>query len=282
MTDTGVKTLIMETCDLPTIPAVALKILDMVSKEKTTAPDLQRVIEKDAGLAGRVLKISNSALYGCKSSITNISTAIMVMGFSTLKTVVIAAASKGIYKRFGMTEKFLWDHSIVNGLASRAIAEKAGFKKPTEAFLSGLLHDIGKAVINNSYPTQYQKLMSRVLMEGLDFAEAEEAEFGFNHLDVGGLLARKWNFPEEMCETIKNHHDFEKVDDPYIARLSAIVDLANAVSRYLGVGGEYPGVYSLEKLAAPPYLGIGVDYIMPLAERVRDEYLKEKEALTGT
>ncbi len=279
MSDAGVQNLIMETCDLPTIPAVALKIMDMVGREKTSAPDLQKVIEKDAGLAGRVLKISNSALYGCRSSITNLSTAIMVMGFSTLKTVVIAAASKGIYKRFGLTEKYLWDHSLVNGLASRAIAEKAGFKKPTEAFLAGLLHDIGKAVINNSHPAQYQKLMGNVLTNGLDFAEAEETEFGFNHLDAGGLLARKWNFPDEMCEAIKNHHDFEKVDDPYIAQLSAIVNLANGLSRYLGVGGECPGVYMLEGLAAPAYLGISVDDLMPLAERVREEYQKEKESL---
>ncbi|HEY3345990.1 MAG TPA: HDOD domain-containing protein [Nitrospirota bacterium] len=274
-----VERLIEETCDLPTIPTVAMKVMELVSMETTSALDLQVVIENDAGLAGRVLKISNSALYGCRSSITNLSQAIMVMGFSILKAVVIAASTRNIYKRFGLTEKFLWEHSIVNGLASRQIALKVGFGKVEEAFLAGLMHDIGKVVICNSFPAQYQQLVNRVYLEGLDFAETETAAFGYNHLDVGWLLARKWKLPDEMAAAIRYHHDFTVEPDPLYAHFAAIVNLANSVSRFLGVGGEFHAGVNFEEMDSFKYLGLKPEDMLKLVEKTQEEYQSEKQVL---
>lgn len=274
-----VERLIEETCDLPTIPTVALKVMDLVGLDTTSAIDIQAVIEKDSGLAGRVLKISNSALYGCRSSITNLSQAIMIMGFSILKAVVIAASTRNIYKRFGITEKFLWEHSIVNGLASRQISLHIGFGKVEEAFLAGLMHDVGKVVINNTYPNQYQQLVSRVYTEGLDFAEAETEVFGFNHLDVGWLLAKKWKLPDEMSAAIRYHHDFTLQPDPLLAHFAAIVNLSNGISRFIGVGGEFQRGVQFEHMESFHYLGLKNENMMKLVEKTQDEYQSEKQVL---
>ncbi|MGA2193211.1 MAG: HDOD domain-containing protein [Nitrospirota bacterium] len=264
-------------CDLPTIPVVASTVLEMVGREETSAADLQGIIEKDQALAGRVLKLSNSALYGCRGSITTLSTAIMIMGFTILKAVVIAASTKNIYKRFGHTEKYLWEHSIINGIASREIAMVVGVAKSEEAFLSGLLHDIGKVVINNNYPVQYKNIIRRVYCEGLDFAEAEKETFGYSHLDVGGLLAKKWKLPEEISTAIRHHHDFSLLSEPFLAKLSAIVNMANWVSLNMGVGGEYQGSMDLDSRQALLFLGLKNDELFEVVDRVKEAYMAEKE-----
>jgi len=275
----SVEKLIADTCDLPTIPTVALKVMELMEEESTSAADLKRVIEVDPALAARVLKISNSALYGCRGSVTSLPTAIMVMGFDTLKSVVIAASTRSIYKRFGLTEKFLWEHSLVNGLASRAIAAKVGLGKLDEAFVAGLLHDIGKVVIDNSAPAQYQMLVSKVFCEGLDFEDAERAMFGFSHVDVGAMVAKKWKLSEELEAVITCHHDFTRQSDPYLAKLAAAVNLANGVSRLLGVGGEFQGGVHLDRLESFDYLALTRDGLNDMIDEVQESYRNEKTVL---
>ena len=109
----------MNASDLPTIPVVATKVMQLLESENASADEIARVVSSDPAVTARVLKISNSSFYGCQRQIQTLSHAIMVLGFSTLKSVVVAASVKQVYKPYGLTEKMLWQHSFGAGLAAR-------------------------------------------------------------------------------------------------------------------------------------------------------------------
>src|SRR5689334_7992258 len=118
------ETAIMTAADLPTIPVVALKVMQLIESEQATAEELAKIVASDPAVAARVLKISNSSFYGCRRQIQTLSSAIVVLGFSTLKRLVVAASLKQVYKPYDLTEKMLWEHSFAAGIAAKIIASQ--------------------------------------------------------------------------------------------------------------------------------------------------------------
>jgi len=140
-----------------------------------------------------------------------------------------------LFKSFGLTEKLLWEHSFGCAAISKHIAKVIKYPKVEEAFLAGLLHDIGKVVLNLKIPDKTREIVQEVYNNpDVSFMQAEQEMFGFNHAQVGKLIARKWNFAETIEETIGCHHD------PRQARilpvLTVIVNFGNLVCHKLEVG----------------------------------------------
>ncbi|NVN89069.1 MAG: HDOD domain-containing protein [Desulfuromonadales bacterium] len=234
--------LIMNANDLPTIPVVATKVLQLVESESTTAEDLARVVSSDPAVAARVLKISNSTFFGCKRQINTLSHAIMMLGYNTLKSLVMAASVKQVYKTYGLTEKMLWEHSFGAGLAARIIANTTQLANDEEAFLGGLFHDIGKTIMNNIDSKQFQLVMQKCYNEDLSFIEAEQQFYPYSHAEVGGLVIQKWNFPEMLMKAVLEHHSFNfpEDEDPYQVTITCIVGLANLFCHKIGLGQREP------------------------------------------
>lgn len=234
--------LIMNANDLPTIPVVATKVLQLVESESTTAEDLAKVVSSDPAVAARVLKISNSTFFGCKRQINTLSHAIMMLGYNTLKSLVMAASVKQVYKTYGLTEKMLWEHSFGAGLAARIIASTTQLANDEEAFLGGLFHDIGKTIMNNMDSAQFQLVMQKCYNENLSFLEAEQQVYPFSHADVGGLVIQKWNFPDMLMKAVLEHHRFQfpEDEDPYQITITCIVGLANLFCHKVGLGQREP------------------------------------------
>ncbi|HJV22741.1 MAG TPA: HDOD domain-containing protein, partial [Holophagaceae bacterium] len=134
--------------DLPPLPQVAAQVLRISADPDATAEDLRKVISTDQALTSQILKISNSAMFGMMREIKTLSQAIMTLGFSTIKSVVIASSAKNLYQRgaVGLQERLLWEHALVTALASRALGKQLKFPRVEEAFIGGLMHDIGKSV----------------------------------------------------------------------------------------------------------------------------------------
>lgn len=231
---------IMSAGDLPTIPVVATQVMQLLESEKATAEDLARIVASDPAVAARVLKISNSSFYGCQRQIQSLSMAIVILGYSTLKSLVIAASVKQVYKPFGLTEKMLWEHSFGAGLASRIIASKTKLANEEEAFLAGLFHDIGKTIMNTQNRDKFQEVMEKCYNDGVSFEEAEMNEYPYSHDQVGAYVIRKWNFPDILFTTIMQHHklEFSPTDDAYIINLTALVNLADQFCNKLGIGAR--------------------------------------------
>ncbi|MBT1072126.1 HDOD domain-containing protein [Pelotalea chapellei] len=234
--------LIMNTGDLPTIPVVATKVLQLIEQEGASAEELAKVVASDPAVAARVLKISNSSFYGCQRQIQTLSHAIMMLGYNTLKSLVIAASVKQVYKPYGLTEQMLWEHSFGAGLAARIIAGKTRLIHEEEAFLGGLFHDIGKIVMDTMDNRQFQTIMQICYNNDVSFLEAEQQVYQYNHADVGAMVIKKWNFPIMLMKAVAEHHHFrfDEDEDPYQIKLTCVVGLSNLFCHKCGIGVREP------------------------------------------
>jgi putative nucleotidyltransferase with HDIG domain len=234
--------LINSASDLPTIPVVATKVMQLIESETTTAEDLARVVSSDPAVAARVLKISNSSFFGCRRQINTLPHAIMMLGYNTLKSLVMAASLKQVYKTYGLAEKMLWEHSFGAGLAARIIASTTQLINDEEAFLGGLFHDIGKTIMNNIDSQRFHMVIQRCYNENISFQEAEQQFYPYSHADVGGLVIEKWNFPEMLMKAVLEHHRFSfgEDEDPYQILLTSTVGLANLFCHKIGLGQREP------------------------------------------
>ncbi|GFO67285.1 HD family phosphohydrolase [Geomonas limicola] len=233
---------IMRAADLPTIPVVAIKVMQLIESESATADELAKIVASDPAVAARVLKISNSSFYGCQRQIQTLSSAIVVLGFSTLRSLVVAASVKQVYRPYGLTEKMLWEHSFAAGLAARIIAGQTRAVNEEEAFLAGLFHDIGKIIMNTLDRNKFHEVMQHCYNEGRSFPEAEKGVFAFGHDEVGAYVVKKWNMPDTLSLAILQHHrmDFGIEDPPGLVTLTAVASLADQFCLKLGIGARAP------------------------------------------
>lgn len=266
--------IIMAAGDLPTIPIVATKVMQLMEDENATADDLARVVASDPAVAARVLKISNSSFYGCQRQIQTLPHAIMMLGFVTLKSVVVAASVKQVYHPFGLTEKLLWEHSFGAGLAARIIASDTRLVNAEEAFLGGLFHDLGKIIMNFLDKEKFQEVMQRCYNDGIDFEQAEQTLFPYTHEEVGALVIKKWNFPDHLMKAVMAHHSLALPDeeDPYLIRLTSVVSLANIFCHRFGIG-TIGGEEEIDVAATLPATTLGLT-----AEKVDELLFNFKEA----
>jgi len=271
--------IIMNAGDLPTIPVVATKVLQLIEDEATTADDLSRAVSADPAVTARVIKISNSSFYGCQRQIQTLPHAIMMLGYNTLRSVVVAAAVKQVYKPYGLTEKMLWEHSFGAGLAARIIASSMRQVNGEEAFLGGLFHDIGKIIMNFMDNQKFQAVMQKCYNDGTSFQQAEQLFYSYTHAEVGAMVIKKWNFPEMLMKTVLQHHaeSFADDEDPYQMNLSCIVALANLFCHKLGLGVREPET-ELDLVGSFPaqHLKMDEERIVELYNQFEEAYNKDK------
>ena len=273
------ESMIMSASDLPTIPVVATKVMQLIESESASADELAKVVASDPAVAARVLKISNSSFYGCQRQIQTLSHAIMVLGFSTLKSLVVAASVKQVYKPYGLTEKMLWEHSFGAGLAARVIANTTRLVNEEEAFLGGLFHDIGKIILNSLDNQQFQVVVQKVYNDGMAFMDAEQQVFSYTHAEVGGLVIKKWNFPAILMHAVLKHHSFEfaEDEDTYQIRLTCVVGLANMVCHKLGIGVREPDEeLQLHESIPAQLMNLDEGRIGGMLEKIAEAYERDK------
>ncbi len=225
--------------DLPPLPQVAAQVLRISADPDATAEDLRKVISTDQALTSQILKISNSAMFGMMREIKTLSQAIMTLGFSTIKSVVIASSAKNLYQRgaVGLQERLIWEHALVTALASRSFARTLKFPRVEEAFIGGLMHDIGKSVMGIKFPERYGALLRTVYNEQGSTVELELETFGFDHTMVGEALLRSWNLAESLEEAVRWHHQPSEAKEAHRV-LAAIIALGNqlALEEKAGIG----------------------------------------------
>jgi HD-like signal output (HDOD) protein len=222
------------TGDLPPMPHIAAQVIDKLSDEDSTAQQIHKLLIKDQALAARVLRVANSPYYGASRSIATLRDAVMFMGFDSVKSLVMTAVLKGLFSNVGLAEKLLWEHAVGCGLAARKIGEEVHFGRSEEAYLAGLIHDVGKAALFLRAPAVMQEIMEEVYNEGEYFCEIEQRRLGFTHADVGGIIADKWRFSNDIQEAIANHHQPDQAGAS--TDLTRIVSLANSICHKLSVG----------------------------------------------
>jgi putative nucleotidyltransferase with HDIG domain len=195
--------------DLPPLPQVAAQVLRLAADPDSTMDELQRVVATDQALAAQILKIANSAMFGMVREVRTLTQAIMTLGFTTIKSIAIASSARNLYNRggTGLQERLLWEHALVTALAARSYARILRSPKVEEAFLGGLMHDIGKMVMSLKFPERYGALVRSVYNDGADGIEAELELFGFDHAMVGEALIVSWNLSKGLENSVRWHHN---------------------------------------------------------------------------
>lgn len=226
--------------ELPTLPAVLGKILSTAADPDASAIDLGRLIAADQSLSATLLKLVNSSYYGFYRQIKTVTQAIVVLGFLEVRNLTLTAtafqAFDSVPSKYDRPQ--LWRHSLAVAIAADRIAKL--LKRNTEGcFESGLLHDLGKVVLDWLYPELYRDAVANANTNACSIADAELPIFTMNHATVGGLLGEYWNLPESVVETIRFHHD------PASAKLDPeqvhIIAAANALTYRAGLGEASSG-----------------------------------------
>lgn len=242
--DQAVSAAIREISHIATLPEITLKIIKLVEDPSSTAQDLHKVIANDPALCSRILKVVNSAFYGLPGQIGSINRAIVLLGLNAVKNIAIAASLTKLFRGGALTPNFaaknLWDHSIGVAAASKMLADAMKLGLGDEAFLAGLIHDIG-IIVEIQYDRQ--KLIDAIIKVDPDPAgvprsemlAAEHEIFGATHQDFGMGLCQKWKFPKSFANVTGYHHrPLELPDDARI--LACIVSIADRMAAGLPKG----------------------------------------------
>jgi putative nucleotidyltransferase with HDIG domain len=217
--------------EVPALPDTALKVLKMTEDPTVSARDIGNAIAIDVALTSKVLRIANSAYYGMPRSVSTVQEAIVILGMQVLRNVALAAASYDLlrkeYAGYGIGAGELWKHSISCAVTAQIIARKTRAVRSEEAFVAGLLHDIGKVILNVHVAPQFQAIMALAELDDMPFHLAEKEVLGFDHAEVGARLGEKWNLPSPLCAAISGHHLLERGEDK--PELTALIHIANVV-----------------------------------------------------
>lgn len=224
--------------DLPALPSVATRVIQLTDDPNSTAQDINNVLNQDQAITARVLRMANSAFYGYARRINTVTDAVVFMGFKTIRSIVIAASVSDILNQeiegYALQQGELWRHSQCTAMAARLIARRAKFPTLDVAYTAGLLHDIGKVILNQTMTEAYFEVVERAGEGEIPFDKVEDEILGFNHALVGSRVAGKWNLPDQLVEAIALHHDPDGATiNP---KLTAIVHLADAICVSMGIG----------------------------------------------
>lgn len=193
---------------LPAIPFVVSEVMQALDNPDISAATLASIIEKDQTLAGRVLTVANSPFYGFARKISTIDLAIVVLGTNAIREIVISLlVSKLFIKQVNNFDiKGFWQYSVFCGACARVIARKLGYRLVGEAFVAGLIHDIGIIVLTQYFSSEYVKILSLQAKYSISMVEAERKVLRGNHGDLGVWIAERWNLPVQLCDAIRFHH----------------------------------------------------------------------------
>jgi len=196
--------------NLPTLPHILLKLIQVCNREPHTIKEISQVINKDVSLSARFMRLVNSVYYGVPNRVTSIDRALALLGTNAVKNIAISAS---VYQAFSKAQdssvfrlKQFWWHSLMCASLAKQIAGKTSYPAPDEAFLSGLLHDIGKLVLWVNFPKEYYEILQSHRSEP-DLLLAGEMRLGATHCEVGAWMINRWNLQSFMADAVLYHHE---------------------------------------------------------------------------
>jgi HD-like signal output (HDOD) protein len=246
--------------DIPSLPQFVIETLKKLDDPKSSASDVGDTLRKDESLVLRILRLANSAYYGLSRKITVVPEAISYLGFKTVKSIVLAASvykfMDGAFTGYSLDRGELWKHSQAVAATSRYLSEKARAGDPEEAYIGGLMHDIGKIILNDYVRFGYSIILRLVDEDGVPFCDAERQVLGFDHAQVGGLVMEQWNLPDAYSYVTIYHHNPEDLppEGAEYRKVLDVVHVANSLCLMLGIGMGADGMQynvstdSLERL----------------------------------
>ncbi len=254
--------------DLKPLPSSVSRVLNAVDDQMSNAGFIGELLGLDHILAAKVLQAANSAYLGYGPSCSSLTDAVVRLGFNRIKTMVLGVVTSSVLEtslkgyRYSSTD--IWNHSVAVATSAQWIARAMRYAFPEEAYVAGLLHDIGKITLNHLIVGILAPFYVQVDQKGFAVYRVERMYFGLDHAFVGGMMAKKWNFPERLLLGIKHHHTpNESTDDGYLA---SIVNIANACNPYSNSKDNH---YGLDNIHPSSYAILGLDK-QQISEKIAD------------
>ncbi len=257
---------------VPMLPELAGKILKLVDDPNVTSHRLAAVVSRDQSLVTSVLRIVNSAYYGFHWRIGSVSQAVVLLGFRTIRNLVLAASVmksySGAARAAGFDRSAHWKHSIACGSAAAVLAKRWKIDAPDEAFLAGLVHDIGRVIMDQHFPEDFAEGLERLRDGTESFIEVEQEVFGLTHAAIGAHVARKWKLPEGIVTAIADHHG--PGGNRAWSKPAAIVHAADYLTRREGLAvGTWQVALEPDAMLV---LGRSGEELEGLQDAIREEY----------
>ncbi len=259
--------------DLPSIPLVLTKIIQLLDDDRASAQALEDLILHDPPLSARILKLANSALYSFRSDVKTISHAIALLGVNLVKSLAIGvhifgSFTKGLKKESRHINQ-LWIHSFSTGLLAQHIwASKTSSKEGDFAFLCGLLHDLGKVAFFKKDPVGYSELFAAEKGENdPDICTLEIEHYEVDHPTLGAALAKQWGLPSELAAAIRLHHDKVSGGEPLVAAIS----MADMLVKSAGIGWDGDARMSIDIQALQARLKMTPEEFEALRDSLSDK-----------
>lgn len=227
--------------NLPTLPVVVAQILKVVGDDESGASDIQQILRRDQALTAKIMRLVNSSFYGYAGKIKDLQQAVVILGFDTIKSIALSATVFSAFSRSdrrAFDREAFWRHSIATAVAARRLALVAKMPTAEEAFVAGILHDIGKVVLDEYAPAEFDAVLAHVAEKDVLIYEAERVVLGFSHAQIGRWLATKWALPAEFIDVIFYHH--QPGNAQKAPQLTALVHVGDVLARTLklGSGGD--------------------------------------------
>ena len=224
---------------IPTLPVIVQKVLNLACNDDTTVPDLVSVISKDQAIANKLLRLANSAYFGFSSKVDSIHRAISLLGFNEILGLVVGMGVFSAFKGKGAKEVMdmegLWLHGIGCATAARVIAKKILPGQLDLIFLNGLLHDMGKIFLAVYFPDEYAAVLRGAQETRTALFIQEKKIMGLSHADIAGLLMEHWRFPDNLIMPCRFHHAPDNCPLDY-QRVTLIVELADCLCHNAEIG----------------------------------------------
>lgn len=272
---TSVLDLIRTLRTTPPLPSVAFRILEVVRDADYSIDTLVDLVRTDPSLTARVLRLTNSALFGVPNEITSVGDAVSYVGTRNLVKLVLVCCAANHFKQATSSiygdPGSLWRHSFAVATACQWLANRCGYGEADTAFTAGILHNVGKVALSQAVDDQHPDVPDA---ESHSLAEAEI--FGIDHAAAAGVIAGTWSLPRELTMAIRNHHNEREVGKD---ALSAILGLADDLVLALGIGNAFPDVPVQPSAAAMDRLHLTVEDLDNASAHVTAELDENAELL---
>jgi putative nucleotidyltransferase with HDIG domain len=267
---TKLKKIIMDIKTLPAFPGVINKLNSLSDNDKSSVLEMARIVSSDQVLSARILRLANSPSYGFYR-VSTISNAMILLGVNVVKSLAI---SSFILEAMEKNSVRLWEHSLGTGVASNLIAKKLGLPESEEIATAGLLHDIGKVIINLKCSEAESEVRRITDEKQINMLEAEHEIIGTDHAEVGGWLAKSWLLPDKLTEPINCHHNVEASVNHRIK--TSVVHMADVLIKASGFGDSGDSYVPLIQQAAWDALKLNEQIIAELVEELEDKLVEVK------
>lgn len=279
----SVEHMVEDVSTIHSLPLFYSQLSEAIDHPRSSIGDIAKIISEDQGLTARILKLANSPLFGYFSKIDTITQAVTIIGVLQVRDLALALSVMDVFKgipEYLVNMEQFWKHSIVTGLASRALATSQREANLERFFVAGILHDIGRLVMYVRVPDLCLELLEECRATGTLLHRAEKERFTFDHADVGSALLRRWKIPPRVGEPVGAHHDC-RLGDQY-PREASILHFADIIAHALQIGNS--GEIFVPELDAEVWerLQISCYFLRTLVKQVDTTYAQTVSVLFGS